>query len=224
MSSVLVAANASGAVLGAKLGNVVMVVDVIDMSTSLESALDGGALEVYGASPDATRAPVSLDPEGSGYQYGMRAKELETTLVLIGEPRLGTEEERKEKMRRFLEGVRKSGAVIEAILPNIGAEVAKMEALKGKVVVAVTSTGGVAFEAAWVAGAPRVLTGTIARTLTKRGTEPLKASALRAVEAAREYRTGITLVAASANSYEDVLAVQEIQKEIINLGFTQING
>jgi hypothetical protein len=32
-----------------------MIVDVIDMSTTLESALDAGALAVLGCSPDFTR-------------------------------------------------------------------------------------------------------------------------------------------------------------------------
>ena len=48
--------------------------------------------------------------------------------------------------------------------------------LAGKVVIAVTDTGGVAYDAAFLES-PRVITGTVARTYKHRGLEP----ALRAV-------------------------------------------
>lgn len=41
-----------------------MIVDVIDMSTTLESALDAGAYAVLGSSPDHTTAPVGSTGTG----------------------------------------------------------------------------------------------------------------------------------------------------------------
>ncbi len=88
--------------------------------------------------------------------------------------------------------------------------------------VAVTDAGGVAFDAAFTAGAPAVLTGTIARTMQKRGREPAMAAARRAIEAAAAAGVNITVVAASANSLEDVLGAEYIMRTIIELGFTSL--
>jgi hypothetical protein len=52
---IIVESDASGAREAARAGLMVMIVDVIDMSTTLESALDAGAAAVLGASPDFTR-------------------------------------------------------------------------------------------------------------------------------------------------------------------------
>ncbi len=211
--------NASGAVKAAEAKNVVMVVDIIDMSTTLEAALDAGALRVYGASPDTSKAPVRLSPETIGEIAGRAAREAGTGVIIIGEPRVGTEEERRARASRTIQGVTAAGAVIEAVYPNIGAETAKLGDFSGKVVVAVTDTGGTAYDAAVTAGAPLVITGTIARTIKKRGSEPARAAARRAVAAAEEAGTGISVVAASANSLEDILAAEYIMRLIIEEGF-----
>ena len=63
LPEIILTADASGAQKAARQGMLVMIVDVIDMSTSLESAIDAGALAVFGASPDYTRAPVETSPE-----------------------------------------------------------------------------------------------------------------------------------------------------------------
>ncbi len=214
---VFVTTDASGAVAGARMGHVVVVVDVISMSTTLEAALDAGAAEVFGASPDYSRAPVALDPEKIGWLAGMKATDLGSEIVLIGEPRIGTDAERLARMSKAVQGVRKTGAAICTVLPNLGAETAKMADLRGKVVLAVTDTGGVAFDAAITAGAQAVTVATIARTLKHKGTEPAKNGALRAKELAERLETGITVVAASSNSLEDILGAEYIASRILEL-------
>ncbi|MDA8235183.1 MAG: hypothetical protein M0Z31_10360 [Clostridia bacterium] len=219
---VFVTVNASGAVTGASLGQVVMVVDVIDMSTTAEAAWDAGAVAVLGASPDSCRAPVELDPGRMGREAGEMAVAKGTDVVLVSEPRVGSDEERRARAKKVLAGIEAAGARIGAVLPNIGAETPKLADLKGRVVVIVSDTGGVAYDAAVNAGAPGVVTGTVARTMAKRGQEPAKAAARRGVELANRLGTGITVVAASANSLEDILAAEYIAREILALGFNSL--
>ncbi len=209
--------NASGAAEAAKHGQLVVVVDVIDMSTTLEAALDAGAAAVFGASPDVSRAPVQLDPERMGYEAGQAALRNNTEVIMVCEPRVGTDEERMQRASKAVSGIRKSGAQIAGVVPNNGAETAKLVDFKNKVVIAVTDTGGVAYDAAFNAGAPAVITGTIARTMVKRGTAPAKASAARAYELARELGVGVTVVAATANSLEDILAAEYIARLIVEM-------
>lgn len=205
---IIVTSDASGAQQAAKEGYLVMIVDVIDMSTTLESALEAGAAVVLGASPDFTRAPVEVDPEGVGRHAARLAREMHTSIILVSEPRVGTDEERLSRCRKLRQGIEAEGAVIEAVLPNLGAETPKLHDMSGRVVVAVTDTGGVAFDAAFKYS-PQVITGTVARTYRHRGIEP----ALLAVDRARQQigdAAGIAVVAASRNSMEDVLAAQFI--------------
>lgn len=221
-SGVFLTVNASGAVRAAEAKNVVVIVDVIDMSTTLEAAIDAGAFRVFGAAPDESRAPVKLDPASIGLQAGRAAVNEGTGVIIVAEPRVGTEDERRGRCSKVIQGVEQAGAVVEAVLPNTGAETAKLGNFRGKVVIAVSDTGGVAYDAAVTAGSPAVLTGTIARTMRKRGREPARAAAQRAVEAARRLGAGIAVVAASANSLEDILAAEYIMREILALGFTAI--
>ncbi len=208
--------NASGAAAAARNGQVVVVVDIIDMSTTCEAAIDAGALAVYGAAPDNTRCPVKVDPEKIGFMAGKNAVAANTDVVLVCEPRVGTDEERLSNVTKVLKGLQKAGAQIGAVLPNIGAETAKLTDLKGRILIAATGTGGVAFDAAVAAGAPAVLTATVARTMHKKKTAPALAGAERAINAARKLQRGITVAAASANSLEDILAAEYIVKLIIS--------
>lgn len=224
MKLVTLTANASGAVQAAQQGLVVMVVDVIDMSTTLEAALDAGALAVLGASPDAANPPVPLNPAGVGLRAAQLALAAGTSVVLVTEPRVGSDAERTANASRLLQGIRQGGAEVTAIIPNLGSETPKICDLSGRVVVAATNTGGVAYDAALTAGAPAVITGTVARTLKKRGAEPAKAAARRAIEAAQKHNTGICVVAASANSLEDILAAEYIMKTIIEAGYLTLKS
>ncbi|WP_003542523.1 hypothetical protein [Desulfotomaculum nigrificans] len=219
LKHVTLTANASGAAWAAREGLVVMVVDVIDMSTTLEAALDAGALAVLGASPDGAKPPVEVNPAAVGRRAAEIALAAGSSVVLVTEPRVGTDEERANNASRVLQGIHQGGAEVSAIIPNLGAETPKICDLAGRVVVAATNTGGVAYDAALAAGAPAVITGTVARTLKKRGSAPAKAAARRAIEAANQFATGISVVAASANSLEDVLAAEYIMKLIIEEGF-----
>ncbi|MBM7854702.1 hypothetical protein JOC37_001080 [Desulfohalotomaculum tongense] len=207
--------NASGAAAAAQNGQVVVIVDVIDMSTTCEAALDAGALAVYGAAPDNARCPVQINPQNIGEIAGRRAVEAGTDIVLVAEPRVGSDSERLNTVSKVVSGIKKSGARVGAVLPNLGAETAKLADLKGRVLVAATGTGGVAYDAAVTAGAPAVLTATVARTMQKKGVTPAREGARRALAAARDLNTGITVVAATANSLEDILAAEYLVKLII---------
>jgi len=207
--------NASGAAAAGAGGDVVVIVDIIDMSTTLEAALDEGALAVFGAAPDQATPPVAVNPCKIGQIAGKLAVEQGAGMVLVGEPRVGTDEERLANMSKTVAGLKQAGAVVEAVLPNIGAETVKLYDLRGKVLIAATGTGGVAFDAALNAGAPAVITGTVARTRHKKGHAPARAAAQRAVDKARALGTGISVVAASGNSLEDILAAEFITRLIL---------
>ncbi|MTI79380.1 MAG: hypothetical protein FH758_00650 [Firmicutes bacterium] len=207
--------NASGAAAAAKNGQVVVIVDIIDMTTTCEAALDAGALAVYGAAPDNVNCPVETNPEKIGFMAGSQAVDADAEVVVVAEPRVGGVKERMNNVSQVVEGIKKAGAKIGAVLPNLGSETGKLTELEGKVLVAATGTGGVAFDAAVTAGAPAVLTATVARTMRKKGTMPAKEGVKRALVAAEQLKTGITVVAASANSLEDILAAEYLVKQII---------
>ncbi|AVX20073.1 MULTISPECIES: hypothetical protein [Carboxydocella] len=212
---VTVTVNASGAAAAARQGLVVVIVDVIDMSTTAEGLLEAGAAAVIGASPDQTRAPVAVQPRQRGMEAGQKARELGTGVILVSEPRYGQEEERRARCQKALAGLAETGLTPELVLPNLGAETAKMADFAGKVILLVSDTGGVAYDAAVTAGAPAVLTATIARTIGRRGTEPARLGAERARLKARELGTGVAVVAASGNSLEDVLAAEYIGRLLL---------
>ncbi|WP_114638040.1 hypothetical protein [Desulfolucanica intricata] len=218
-AGVFLTVNASGAAEGARLGHVVVIVDVIDMSTTAEAAMDAGALAVFGASPDHAKPPVKINPQQVAEAAGELARHKNAGVVIIAEPRVGSDLERQETIRGVLTGLKKIGVETKAILPNLGAETPKLFNLKNCVVIAATGTGGVAFDAAFTAGAPAVLTATVARTLKKKGAEPAKSGVERAIQKARELKTGITVVGASGNSLEDILAAEYIVKCILQRGF-----
>jgi hypothetical protein len=212
----IVTTDASGAQQSARQGLVVVVVDVIDMSTSLESALDAGAYAVLGASPDFTRAPVKVAPELIGEEAARLSKESGEGIIIISEPRVGTDEERLARCQKLIKGIETGKGSIEAVLPNLGAETAKMADIHGRVVVAVTDTGGVAYDAAYQES-KWVTVGTVARSLKQRGVQPAMTAARRAIDLARTNQAeGIAVVAASRNSMEDILAAQFIANLIMN--------
>ncbi|MDD3880295.1 MAG: hypothetical protein PHP26_09985 [Syntrophomonas sp.] len=206
---IIVSSDASGAVQAAREGLLLIIVDVIDMSTTLESALDAGAAAILGCSPDFTRAPVKVAPEEIGQEASRLAREKGRGIILVAEPRVGSEEERRGRCQRVISGIEKGGGVIEAVVPNIGAETPRLVDMKDRVVVAVTDTGGVAFDAAFQESR-RLTVGTVARTLKQKGMEPALTAVNRALKMLQETDQGIAVVAASRNSLEDVLAAQFI--------------
>ena len=181
----------------------VAVVDVIDMSTTLEGVLEEGALAVFGASPANFRAPVFLDPFGIGKKAGYLAKQLNSGVVIIAEPRVGEEEERQKRIEPVVAGIEAAGGNILAVVPNLGKETVKLSDFSGKVVVAVTDSGGVCFDAAVTAGAPEVFTITVARTMKSNTKEVLEKGLLRIKNALDRYDQ-VAIVAASGRSIEDV--------------------
>lgn len=215
MLKVLLSSDAGGAALAGGSGMVVMVVDVIDFSTSMEAAIDAGAASVYGAATDSAGPPVRVDPYGMGRLAGKKAMRLGTGVILLAEPRVGKESDRRQGIAKAIDGVLSSGARVAAVLPNLGAETVRLADMKGMVVLGATGTGGVAFDAAVCAGSPVVLTGTVARTMKKNGCTCAREAAARAVSEARRLETDIAVVAASGNSLEDLLAAEYIYKTIL---------
>jgi hypothetical protein len=209
LKSITVSTDASGAWRAAREGMLVMIVDVIDMSTTLEGALDAGALAVLGCSPDYTRAPVKVNPESIGQKAAQMARANGTGIILVAEPRSGGEPERVARCQKVLKGIEKEKGMVECILPNLGAETPRLADMKNRIVVAVTDTGGVAYDAAYNVN-ERVITGTIARTLSKKGIQPALSAVKRALQHIDDKDNGIAVIAASRNSLEDVLAAQYI--------------
>lgn len=211
---ITVTTNASGAYYAARSGQVVMIIDVIDMSTTLEVALQEGAALVLGASPVSCKAPVPVNPAAIGKYAAVMADELKTEVVVIAEPRIGRTTERRERAKGFLEGLHAAGVKEASIYPNQGAETAKLVDFKNKVVVAVTDCGGAAFDTAFNAGVP-VVTGTVARTPGRTGWENAAAAVERASRIAEEEDRGISLVAASGKALEDVLATHYLSEQLL---------
>jgi len=213
---VRMAADASGAYQAGKAKDVVVIVDVIDMSTTLECAMENGCLGIYGAASDHVKAPVPTNPENIGFIAGKESVLKLVPIIVVAEPRWGTEKELKKNARRLVSGIEKAGGLIEKFIPNLGLSTVKLCDFQNKLVVAVTESGGTAFDAALNAGG-FVLTGTIARTYRKKGIYPALSVAQRAVDAARLQKRNISVIAASANSLEDVLGAQYITQKILEL-------
>ncbi|MEN6350536.1 MAG: hypothetical protein ABFD08_14215 [Syntrophomonas sp.] len=211
LKRIIVSSDASGARQAALEGMLVMIVDVIDMSTTLESALDAGAFAVLGCSPDFTRAPVKVDQERIGREAVSLARQNGSGIVIVTEPRVGSDEERLARCRKLVRGIESGRGAIEAVIPNLGAETPKITEMKNRVVVAVTDTGGVAFDAAYVESS-LVTIGTVARTRSRKGMEPALTAVRRArlMLAENPDNNGVAIVAASRNSMEDILAAQFI--------------
>ena len=175
MRTVNLTCNASGAVEGARRGDIVVIVDIIDMSTSAEVALEAGAVAIFGAAPTNCKAPVNLNPERMGYLAGKTALKHKTQIIVVAEPRYQGETERRHRAETALQGVARAGAEVGPIIPNIGSEIAQLADFKGKVVLFISDTGGVAFDAAYNSGAQAVLTATVTGPLRKKGSNLLGA-------------------------------------------------
>src|SRR5690554_1331299 len=131
--------NASGAAAAARQGDVIVIVDVIDMSTTAEAALEAGALAVLGASPDNYSVPVTVNPEKIGYYGGKKALKGNTGVVIAAEPRLIEKEElRLNEIQQVVKGVERAGAEIHEIVPNIGREVVQLADFKDKILIIVS--------------------------------------------------------------------------------------
>ena len=211
-------ADASGAAGAAYRGDVVAVVDIIDMSTTLEAALEAGAAAVFGASPDRARAPVPLNPERVGFAAGCASVKAGTGVIIVAEPRAGSNAEREGQCRRVIKGIEEAGSRAELIVPNMGAETVRLVDFDRKIVVAVTASGGTAFDAAFM-HSEDVFTITAARTVGMKGSEPVEKGAARVCSCALNKRKHITIAAASSRSLEDVLAAQYITSYILQRGF-----
>jgi hypothetical protein len=118
--SIIVTTDASGAAQAARDRMLVMIVDVIDMSTTLESAVDAGAYAVLGCSPDMSRAPVMLSPEKIGAEAARLARAKGTGIIIVSEPRVGSDEERKSRCQRFIKAVASAHGTIEGIVSQFG--------------------------------------------------------------------------------------------------------
>lgn len=216
--------NASGAAAAARQGNIVMIVDVIDMSTTAEAVIEAGAISVLGASPDNLSVPVTVNPEKIGYFGGKKALKFDTSVIIAAEPRLiDKEDERLSDIQQVIKGIERAGAEIEEIVPNIGREVTDLTDFNNKIVIIVSPSGGTSYDAAYNYGAPDIITGTVARTNTRKGSLTAEEAANRAIESARKLKRGITVVAASSNSLEDVQGAQYICQLIMNKGFLNLD-
>ena len=220
-----ITSNPSGAAAAARSGNVVMIVDLIDMSTTAESALEAGALDVLGASPDQNNeVPVTVNPEKIGDIAGKKAVKHDSEVIVAAEPRLLTDDDksRLDSIQYVLKGIDKAGGVLGKVVSNLGKDVCKQADFSEKILIVVSAAGGTAYDAAFNYGAPEVITGTIARTNKMAGEEPAETAASRAVAIAEKHKCGISIVASSSNSLEDVLAAELIGRKILEHGFLDI--
>jgi len=219
-----ITSNPSGAASAARQGNVVMIIDVIDMSTTAEMALELGAINIFGASPPEVSVPVTINPEKIGYIAGKKALKHDTGVIVAAEPRIyKNKKTRMDNSYKAIKGIKRAGGELDEIIPNSGKDIDELADFEGKIVVIVSSAGGVAYDAAYNYGAPEVITGTVARTEKMKGSKPALKAAKRAIQTAAKYKCGITIVASSSNSLEDVLAANFIGQKIIDNGFLQVD-
>lgn len=213
-SMITVAYNLSGALEAVKNGRFVVLVDVIDMSTTIEGLLEAGVLNIWGAAPVGKGYPYT-DPYLIGRFAAREANEKHTQVFVVAEPRVGTTEERINRASAVLAGIKDEGQTAGGIWPNLGAETAKFTDWRDKLAVVVTDAGGTIYDAVWQQGG-RITTVTVARTLKTKGDMVVKKGIERALDMADGLP--ITLVAASSNSFEDVLAVHYLAQRFL-LGY-----
>lgn len=208
--------DASGARQAALENHIVVIVDIIDMSTTLEGALEAGAIKVFGASPDNVQVPVPVNPYKIGRKAGLIARQLKVPVVIVSEPRYGTNKERLATCSSLIDGLHETGITKYKVVPNLGASTAQIINFKNKIVIAVTNSGGVAYDAAYTAGG-KCSTATIARTKNMKGLEPARQGIKRALSLAKIFKQNITFVAASSHSLEDILAAQLLSQLAVDI-------
>lgn len=213
--------NATGAADAGRRGLVVAVVDVVDAATSAEAVLASGAAEVLGAAPADARPPVPVDPGAVGRRAAAAAGRTASDVIVAAEPRVGSEEDRRARCLPVLQALRTAGVGYE-LVPNQGAELPHLAKVEDRVVVVVSTTGGAAYDAALAGGAPGVCFATSARVEGRTGWEVAEAGAARAVALADEHDADLAVVAASANSLDDVLAAFEVARAVIGRGFLRL--
>jgi hypothetical protein len=165
--------------------------------------------------------PVKVEPGAIGRRAAAAAIREATDVVVIAEPRIGTEEERRSRALPVLQALRTQRIEYE-LAPNQGAELARAVRLRGRVAVIVSSTGGTAFDAAMAAGAPAACFATTGRIEGQTGWDVLQRGVRRAIDLALRNDSDLSIVAASANSSDDVLAAFELARAVIGEGFLQI--
>jgi hypothetical protein len=213
-----VAFDATGAAEAGARGRVVAVVDVVDAATSAEAALATGAVGVLGAAPAGVLVPVEVRPEVVAGQATALAKLHQTDVVVVVEPRVGSDEERVQRAGPVINTLEAAGVGFEMV-PNQGAGLPGLVKLAGRVVIVVSAAGGVAFDAALTAGAPGVCFATTARIEGMTGWDVTRLGARRAIELASMNGGGLSVVAASSNATDDFLAAFEIARTVIDEGF-----
>jgi hypothetical protein len=215
--------NASGAFHGAKHGDVVVVVDTIDMSTTAEALISAGAVSIFGAAPDQRRI-YHANPYNIGYCAGMKGIKENLPILVVSEPRGSDKEKLMKTASVVIRGIQDSGGDIAAFLPNIGASIVDFGVVQdvsryGFIAVLVTASGGVCFDVAYNNGSPWVLTATTARVFGESGHKMAESAARRIISKALELEANITIVAASSKALEDIHAAQYIASCIIRKGF-----
>ncbi|MCR4442254.1 MAG: hypothetical protein QHH10_08430 [Peptococcaceae bacterium] len=210
-SLLTVAYNLSGALEAVKMGRFIILVDVIDMSTTLEALEEAGAAGLWGAAPAGKGLPYA-NPYLVGRAAAREAREKKAKIAVVAEPRAGSNEERKARAADVLAGIEAEGLQASGVWPNLGAETAKLADWRETVAVAVTDAGGTIFDAVWQMGG-RVTTATVARTMKMKGAAPAWQGIKRALKMAQG--APLTLVAASGSALEDVLAVQYLAQLIL---------
>jgi hypothetical protein len=213
--------NATGAAEAGARGRVVAIVDVVDSSTSAEAAMGAGAAAVLGASPAGALVPARLDPGAIGRRAAGIAGKLGTDVVVVAEPRVGPEDQRRARSLPVLQALTTAGVRYE-LAPNQGAELVDLVNVDRRVVVLVSSTGGSAFDAAMAAGAPAACFVTTARVAGRTGWDLVGVGARRGIALADEHGADLAVVAASANSADDCLAAFEIGRRVVTEGFLRL--
>ena len=162
--------------------------------------------------------PVEVKPSVIAALAAGVAREHQTEVAVVAEPRIAAIEERLQSVAPLTSVLAAEDVGFE-VVPNQGAGLPGLVKLTGRVVIVVSAAGGVAFDAAVTGGAPAVCFATTARIAGGTGWEVTRLGAHRAIELAKENEGGLTVVAASSNATDDFLAAFEIARTVIAEGY-----